>query len=52
MEYKYKNLPITPQIVQELIIELFNGSTVKRDDIVSKILDHHVSLGGKAADAQ
>ena len=51
-EYPYKGLPITPAIIEYLIIYLLNGKTLKRDDIVNKILDHHISNGGLAPQAQ
>ncbi|MPN11088.1 hypothetical protein SDC9_158389 [bioreactor metagenome] len=50
--YKYKDLPITPAIIEVLIIELFNGQTLKRDDIVKIILEHHISNGGLRPEAK
>jgi hypothetical protein len=44
--YIFHGVPITAAIAEELIIELFNGQTLKRDEIASKILDHHISNGG------
>ncbi len=51
-EYKYKGLPITPSIIENLTIELVNGQTFKRDDLVKKILGHHISNGGVGPEAQ
>ena len=51
-EYKYKGLPITPSIIESLTIELVNGQTLKRDDLVKKILEHHISNGGMRPEAQ
>lgn len=49
--YKYKALPITPAIIEYLIIELLNGQTSKRDDIVKLIIDTHISSGGLPSEA-
>lgn len=51
-EYKYKGLPITPSITESLTIELTNGQIVKRDDLVKRILEHHISNGGMRPEAQ
>ena len=45
-DYKYKGLPITPSIIESVTTELINGQTIKRDDLVKKILEHHISNGG------
>ncbi|EJG0913585.1 TPA: GIY-YIG nuclease family protein [Vibrio parahaemolyticus] len=50
--YEYKNIPLTPTVCQELIVELFAGKTVARNDIVTAVVDMHVKLGGKSANAQ
>lgn len=50
--YRYKGLPITPSIVEELIVSLANGRTLKRDDIVKLILDFHINSGGLRPEAQ
>lgn len=50
--YKYYGLPITPSIIEYLILRLFNGQTLKRDIIVNGVLDYHVSNGGLYPDAQ
>ena len=49
--YKYSGLPITPAIIELLIIDLINGHTLKRDEIVKKILDYHLSNGGLKPEA-
>ena len=46
-EYKYRQLPITSMIIEELILKLFNGKLVKRDEIVNKVLEHHLMNEGK-----
>jgi hypothetical protein len=51
-DYNYRNLPITPSIIEEIIVQLFNGSSSKRDVIVNKVLDYHISNGGRAPEAQ
>jgi hypothetical protein len=50
--YQFTKLPITPSIIEFLIISLFNGQTLKRDDIVNKILDYHTTKGGLKPEAQ
>ncbi|NCQ79457.1 MAG: GIY-YIG nuclease family protein [Microcystis aeruginosa W13-15] len=50
--YQFTKLPITPSIIEFLIIYLFNGQTLKRDDIVNKILDFHTANGGLKPEAQ
>lgn len=51
-EYKYRGLPITASIVETLTIELVNGQTLRRDDLVKKILEYHISNGGLRPEAQ
>lgn len=51
-EYAYKGVPITPAIIETITIELFNGKTIKRDDIVQKVLDYHIKNGGRSPEAQ
>lgn len=36
-----------PAIIEELILTLFNGKLVKRDEIVTKVLKYHLEQGGK-----
>ncbi|EPT9296025.1 hypothetical protein ACVTOH_004564 [Vibrio parahaemolyticus] len=50
--YEYKNIPLTPTICRELIVALFAGKTAARNDIVTAVVDMHVKLGGKSANAQ
>lgn len=50
--YTYKDLPITPGIIETITVELFNGKTIKRDEIINKVLDYHVSKGGLQPIAQ
>ncbi|MGA2553425.1 MAG: hypothetical protein ABSF20_01410 [Smithella sp.] len=51
-DYKFKNLPIAPIIIETIIIELFNGKTIKRDEIINRTLDYHITNGGLPPDAQ
>ncbi|MHB9998986.1 GIY-YIG nuclease family protein [Bacillus spizizenii] len=51
-KYRYNKLPITPTIIEDLIIGLFNGKTVKRDEIVTKVLNHHKINGGLPPEAK
>jgi len=50
--YKYLGLPITPSMVEQLTLLLFNGKTIKRDTIANDVLDYHISNGGLYPDAQ
>lgn len=52
VEYKYQKLPIMPSIIEDLIIQLFNGNIIKRDVIVNKVLQYHISHGGLPPEAQ
>lgn len=45
-EYKYTGLYLTPSLIEELILQLFNNRTVKRDVIVSKVRQYHIDNGG------
>ncbi|WP_203364730.1 GIY-YIG nuclease family protein [Bacillus sp. REN10] len=51
-EYKYDKVPINPSIIEELIIELFNGKTIKRNEIVEGVLNHHIANGGLSPEAK
>ena len=51
-KYQYSGLPITPSIIENLIILLLNGQTLKRDSIVNKILEYHIINGGLAPESQ
>lgn len=51
-DYRYQGLPITPSIIGDLIVSLFNGTSSKRDIIVNKVLEHHISNGGISPEAQ
>ena len=45
-EYSYSKLPITPLVIEELTIELFNGKMISRSEIVDTVLNHHEINGG------
>ncbi|RDU37300.1 hypothetical protein DRW41_05455 [Neobacillus piezotolerans] len=45
-EYKYNKIPLTPAIIEDLIIALLNGKTIKRDEIVKTVLEYHKNNGG------
>ncbi|MFG6146818.1 GIY-YIG nuclease family protein [Halobacillus sp. B23F22_1] len=45
-EYKYKKVPLTPSVIENLIVELFNGNMKKRDEIVHEVLNFHLKNGG------
>lgn len=44
--YEFKDIPLTPAVCRELIVELFAGKTVARNDIVTTVVETHVKLGG------
>jgi hypothetical protein len=51
-EYKYKGVPITSRIVEEIILQIFKGQTLKRDDIVNSVLNYHIAKKGLKSEAQ
>ncbi len=46
--YHSKGLPLKPEIIQKLIIELFSGQTITRQTIINEIPRIHIARGGKA----
>ncbi len=44
--YDYKGKRPTPPICQQLILRLLTGKTVKRSDIIRKVLAFHIEMGG------
>ena len=50
-EYKYVGRSLTPRIVQELIVELFAGQTVQRQEIIERVDQVHLERGGQPAQA-
>ena len=51
-EYLYKQVPITPAIIESLTGELFSGQLVERQTIVEEVTRVHLARGGKRGDAQ
>jgi hypothetical protein len=49
--YKYAEVPLTPAIAEELIVERFDGELAPRQTIVEEINHLHISLGGAPAGA-
>ena len=47
ISYKYANLPLTPLMAQELIIELFSGQTVEKQEMTDLVVLTHLERGGK-----
>ena|SRR2546428_13369245 len=45
-EYKFKELPLTPIMAEDIILKLFEGKIVERKTIVENVLDFHLSNGG------
>lgn len=45
--YHSKGLPLKPEIVQKLIVELFSGQMITRQTIIDEIPRVHIARGGK-----
>ena len=50
--YKYGGKPLTPNITQELIQELFAGQTVRKQEIIKEVDEVHRKGGGLPSRAQ
>lgn len=50
-EYPHRELPLTPAIIEWLILENFAGRMVKRDEIIAAVPGLHESRGGLSANA-
>ena len=50
-EYKYVGRSLTPRMAQELIVELFTGQTVQRQEIIERVDQVHLERGGQPAQA-
>lgn len=50
--YQYKNIPLTPAIIEELTQELFNGQLISRQTIVEDVIKFHEKSGGAKSTAQ
>ena len=50
-EYKYVGRSLTPRMAQELIVELFTGQTVQRQEIIERVDQVHFERGGQPAQA-
>lgn len=44
--YKYGGMPLTPAVIAELTVELYDGTTVPRADIISGVEAEHLRRGG------
>lgn len=44
--YRYKGARLKPKIVKELILKLFAGKTISRQEIDKAIIQYHESQGG------
>lgn len=49
--YKYKGIPLTPNISEELLLSYYSGKLTKRGQIVTDIIDIHLKKGGKEPEA-
>ncbi|MBD2287911.1 GIY-YIG nuclease family protein [Microcystis wesenbergii FACHB-1317] len=49
--YQYAGIPLMPEVIRELILELYAGRIVRRNDIVTKIPEVHTKRGGVEANA-
>jgi hypothetical protein len=45
-EYEFRNIPIKPDIIEKLILQKFNGTVEKRENISRIILELHLNYGG------
>jgi hypothetical protein len=50
--YQYKGIPLTPSIIEELIIKNFTGKMIVRQVIVDEIVNYHEKNGGLKGNAQ
>ena len=50
--YRYEGVHLKPKIAKELIIELFSGKTVRREEIDEIIIQYHESHGGLLSTAK
>lgn len=50
--YRYKGARLKPKIVKELILKLFSGKTISRQEIDKAIIQHHESQGGLPSTAK
>ncbi len=50
-KYPYTGVPLMPEAIQELILELFPGQTLKRNSIVMKVRETHLTRGGLDSEA-
>jgi hypothetical protein len=50
--YAFKQLPLTPAIIESLTAELFGGQLAERQTIVEEVTRIHLSRGGKPGDVQ
>ncbi len=44
--YKYIGLPLTPLMAQELILELFKGQTLHKQEMTDIVETTHIERGG------
>lgn len=45
--YKYADYPLTPLMAVELIIELFSGQTVEKQELSDLVVLTHLERGGR-----
>ena len=51
--YEYRNLPLKPRMIQELIRELFAGrGRTKKEDIVNLVTRTHENRGGLPSESE
>ena len=51
--YEYRNLPLKPRMIQELIRELFAGrGRTKKEDIVNLVTQTHENRGGLPSESE
>ena len=50
--YKYAGLPLSPAMASELAVDIFAGQTVKRQEVIDKVVQYHRTNGGLPSEAQ
>jgi len=50
-KYKYSDVKLTPTIIEELIILLFEGQVVERKTIIDGVVKYHIDNGGIESDS-
>lgn len=49
--YRFSGLPLSPAVAEALIVELFGGRTIRRQELVDRVVSAHGGRGGASANA-